>query len=94
MVRVKRQSEQPALFPRQDSIRDVEERFFLKDALHDNSNRSGLFDDKKLPRPIACVGQIERRLKTSGNHRHEFDLRPRYTTARLSRSHGPTEQKS
>jgi hypothetical protein len=90
MVRVKRQPEQPTLSPRQDSIRDVEKRFLLKDVLHDDPNRSRLLDDKELPGAIACMGQIERRLKTLGNHWHEIDLRLRHTTAR-SRSYKPAQ---
>jgi hypothetical protein len=74
VIRVKRQPEQPALSPQQDSIRDVEKRLILKGALHDDPNRSRLLDDKELPGPIACMGQVERRLKTFSNYWDEIDL--------------------
>jgi hypothetical protein len=91
---MKREPEQTALSSRQDVIRDVKKRLLLKDALHDDPNRSRLLDDKELPGPIICMGQIEWRLKTFGNHWHEFDLELRHTTESLSRSRRPTQQKT
>jgi hypothetical protein len=91
---MKSQTEQPTLPSRQDSIRNIKKRLILKDALYDDPNGSMLLHDEKLPGPIACVGQIERRLNTFSHYWHEIDFRLRDTTARLSRFRRPTQQKT